>query len=135
MGRYPLVLDLTGRRAVVVGGGQVALRRVRGLLDAGAEVHVVAPSVRPELTRLPGVTVHQRVYASGDLAGAWLAHACTDDPAVNAAVAAEADRRQVPCVRADDAAGGSARTPATARAGDLLVTVSTSGEGADPRRA
>ena len=53
MGSYPLVLDLAGRRAVVVGGGTVALRRVRGLLDAGASVQVVAPSVRPELAALP----------------------------------------------------------------------------------
>src|SRR5215468_3940140 len=97
---YPLLLDLTGRRVVVVGGGRVALRRARGLLAAGALVHVVAPHVLAELVSL-GVTLHHRVYADGDLDGAWLAQACTDDPAVNAAVAAEAERRQVPCVRAD----------------------------------
>ena len=107
MGSYPLVLDIAGRRAVVVGGGPVALRRVRGLLEAGAVVHVVAPAVLPELAALP-VVVQPRPYADGDLAGAWLVHACTDDPAVNAAVAAEAERRQVPCVRATPA-GGTAR--------------------------
>src|SRR5215475_5750324 len=97
---YPLLLDLTGRRVVVVGGGPVALRRARGLLAAGALVHVVAPHVLPELVSL-GVALHRRAYADGDLDGAWLAQACTDDPAVNAAVAAEAERRRVPCVRAD----------------------------------
>ena len=133
MGSYPLVLDLAGRRAVVVGGGAIALRRVRGLLDAGASVLVVAPSVRPELAALP-VAVTRRGYADGDLAGAWVAHACTGDPAVNAAVAAEAERRQVPCVRADDAAGGTARTPAVARSAGLLVAVA--GEAAaDPGRS
>jgi uroporphyrin-III C-methyltransferase / precorrin-2 dehydrogenase / sirohydrochlorin ferrochelatase len=139
MGSYPLVLELAGRRTVVVGGGVVALRRVRGLLDAGASVQVVAPSVLPALAALP-VTVLRRPYADGDLAGAWLAHACTDDAAVNAAVAAEAERRQVPCVRADSAAGGSARTPAVARSAGLVVAVAsatTAGdgrEGPDPGR-
>ena len=91
MGSYPLVLDLAGRRAVVVGAGAVALRRVRGLLEAGALVQVVAPDVLPELAELP-VSVALRPYADGDLAGAWVAHACTDDPVVNAAVADEAER-------------------------------------------
>jgi uroporphyrin-III C-methyltransferase/precorrin-2 dehydrogenase/sirohydrochlorin ferrochelatase len=135
MGAYPLVLDLTGRRAVVVGGGAVALRRARGLLEAGALVHVVAPSVLPELAAAD-VVVHRRAYADGDLARAWVAHACTGDPAVNAAVAAEAERRQVPCARADAAAGGTARTPAVARSAGLLVAVTTDPEGgADPHRA
>jgi uroporphyrin-III C-methyltransferase/precorrin-2 dehydrogenase/sirohydrochlorin ferrochelatase len=70
----------------------------------------------------------------GDLDGAWLVHACTDDPAVNAAVAAEAERRRIPCVRADDAAGGSARTPAVARGAGLVVAVG-SDAGPDPTRA
>ncbi|HVQ92110.1 MAG TPA: uroporphyrinogen-III C-methyltransferase [Mycobacteriales bacterium] len=128
---YPLLLDLTGRRVVVVGGGAVALRRAGGLVEAGALVHVIAPSVLPALAAL-GVAVHRRRYADGDLAGAWLAHACTDDPAVNAAVAAEAERHRVPCVRADAAAGGTARTPATARSGGLTVAVNADG---DPARA
>jgi uroporphyrin-III C-methyltransferase / precorrin-2 dehydrogenase / sirohydrochlorin ferrochelatase len=130
---YPLVLDLAGRRVVVVGGGAVALRRVRGLVEAGAAVEVVARAVRPELAEMSEVAVSLRDYAEGDLAGAWLAHACTDDPAVNAAVAAEAERRRVPCVRADDAAGGSARVPAATRAAGLLVTVS--GDAPDPGRS
>ncbi|HZB47903.1 MAG TPA: uroporphyrinogen-III C-methyltransferase, partial [Mycobacteriales bacterium] len=88
------------------------------------------PSVRPELAALP-VAVTLRPYADGDLAGAWLVHACTDDPAVNAAVAAEAERRQVPCVRADAAPGGTARTPAVARAGGLVVAVA-SADAAEP---
>jgi uroporphyrin-III C-methyltransferase / precorrin-2 dehydrogenase / sirohydrochlorin ferrochelatase len=138
MGAYPLVLDLTGRRAVVVGGGAVALRRARGLLEAGALVHVIASSVLPELATLGegDVVVHRRAYADGDLVGAWVAHACTDDPEVNTAVAAEAERRQVPCVRADAVSGGTARTPAVARSGDVLVAVATDpAGGADPGRA
>ena len=92
---YPLVLDLTGRQVVVVGGGTVALRRVRGLLAADALVRVVAPVVSAELSALP-VEVCRRRYAPGDLADAWLAHACTDSAEVNAAVAAEAGEQRVP---------------------------------------
>jgi uroporphyrin-III C-methyltransferase / precorrin-2 dehydrogenase / sirohydrochlorin ferrochelatase len=128
---YPLMLDLTGRRAVVVGGGAVALRRARALLAAGAQVHVIAPRVDPALAGLP-VTVSRRRYRDGDLAGAWLAHAATGDPAVNAAVAADADRRRIWCVRADDAARSRAWTPAVTRHGDVTVAVTAGG---DPRRA
>ena len=61
---YPLALDLRGRRAVVVGGGTVALRRTRGLLGSGANVVVIAPEVVPELAALP-VTVLRRSYRAG----------------------------------------------------------------------
>jgi uroporphyrin-III C-methyltransferase / precorrin-2 dehydrogenase / sirohydrochlorin ferrochelatase len=129
--RYSLALDLNGRRAVVVGGGQVALRRTRGLLEAGASVVVIAPDVRPELAALP-VAVLAREYRDGDLASAWLAHAATSDPAVNARVADEAERLRIWCVRADDAQASAAWTPAVARHGDVAVAVTAGG---DPRRA
>ena len=128
---YPLMLDLTGRRAVVVGGGPVALRRAQALLAAGAQVHVVAPQVDPALAGLP-VTISRRRYRDGDLAGAWLVHAATDDPAVNGAVAADAERLRLWCVRADDAARSPAWTPAVTRHGDITVAVTAGG---DPRRA
>ena len=128
---YPLMLDMTGRRAVVVGGGRVALRRAQALLAAGALVHVIAPRVDPALAG-PGVKVSRRGYRDGDLAGAWLAHAATDDPAVNARVAAEAERLRIWCVRADDAAASAAWTPAVARDGEITVAVTAGG---DPERA
>jgi uroporphyrin-III C-methyltransferase/precorrin-2 dehydrogenase/sirohydrochlorin ferrochelatase len=128
---YPVALELTGRRVVVVGGGTVAARRARGLLDAGADVLLIAPRVSPEVDRL-GVAVIRRGYQDGDLAQAWLVQACTDDPAVNAAVAAEAESLRIPCVRADLAAGGSARTPAVARSGPVTVAV-TAGDPATSR--
>lgn len=127
---YPLLADLTGRRVVVIGGGTVATRRSRGLLEAGALVHVVAPRIDPALAELD-VAVHRRSYVEGDLEGAWLVCACTDSPEVNAAVAAAAEGRRILCVRADRAQGGTARTPAVARSGDVTVAV-TAG---DPRRA
>jgi uroporphyrin-III C-methyltransferase / precorrin-2 dehydrogenase / sirohydrochlorin ferrochelatase len=125
------MLDLAGRRAVVVGGGSVALRRVRGLLEAGAHVVVIAPSVHPELEALP-VTVLRRPYRRGDLSAAWLAHAATSDPEVNARVAAEAGENRIWCVRADEASASSAWTPAVTRHGGVTVAVSSA---ADPARS
>ena len=129
--RYPLMLSMAGRRAVVVGGGQVALRRTRSLLQAGAHVVVVAPSVLPELAELP-VAVLEREYRDGDLSAAWLAHAATNDGTVNALVAAEADRNRIWCVRADDAGESAAWTPAVTRHGEVTVAVTSGG---DPRRS
>jgi uroporphyrin-III C-methyltransferase / precorrin-2 dehydrogenase / sirohydrochlorin ferrochelatase len=128
---YHLALALRGRRAVVIGGGKVALRRARGLLDAGANVVVIAPEVDPGLAALP-VTVLRREYRDGDLAAAWLAHAASGDPDVNARVAAEADRNRIWCVRADDASASAAWTPAVARHDDVAVAITAGG---DPRRA
>ena len=127
---YPLLLDLAGRRVVVVGGGVVASRRTRGLAEAGADVLVVAPDVSDEVAAL--VAVRRRAFEPADLDGAWLVMACTDDPAVNAAVAAAAEQRRVFCVRADAATGGTARTPAVARHDGVIVAVNG---GDDPVRA
>jgi uroporphyrin-III C-methyltransferase / precorrin-2 dehydrogenase / sirohydrochlorin ferrochelatase len=127
---YPLALSMAGKRAVVVGGGRVARRRVLRLLEAGAHVVVIAPEVDPELAVLP-IAVLRREYQDGDLATAWLAHAATSDPAVNARVAAEAERCRIWCVRADDAAASPAWTPAVARHGDIAVAITAGG---DPRR-
>ena len=129
--RYSLMVELAGRRAVVVGGGSVALRRTRALLESGANVVVIAPAVLPELAALP-VTVLPRGYREGDLATAWLAHAATGDPLLNARVAAEAERNRIWCVRADDAAESAAWTPAVTRHGHVTVAVTS---GADPARS
>src|SRR3954468_10092938 len=132
---YPVGLRLLGRRVVVVGGGQVAHRRVAGLLEARAQVTVVSPEVTPALEALvePGsLTWVQRRYEHGDLEGAWYAVAATDDPAVNAAVAAEAEGLRIFCARADDRSASSVWTPAVGRQGALVVGVHGGG---DPQRA
>ncbi|RBY84279.1 uroporphyrinogen-III C-methyltransferase [Blastococcus sp. TF02A-26] len=132
---YPIGLRLLGRRVVVVGGGRVAHRRVAGLLEARADVVLVSPEVTPALEALvaPGsVTWLPRRYERGDLAGAWYAVAATDDGAVNAAVAAEAESLRIFCARADDRAASSVWTPAVGRHGDMVIGVHGGG---DPQRA
>ncbi len=132
---YPVGLRLAGRSVVVVGGGRVAHRRVAGLLDARAQVTVVSPALTPALEALvaPGeVTWVRRGYRPGDLAGAWYAVVATDDPAVNAAVAAEAEAARIFCGRVDDRNASSTWTPAVGRLGDLVVGVHGGG---DPLRA
>ena len=119
---YLLGLRLGGRRVVVVGGGAVATRRIPTLLDAGAGIVLVSPSVTASLEDLAAtgrIRWEQRGYADGDCAGAWLVCACTNDAMVNAAVAAEAERQHIWSVRADDAQASAAWTPATGRTDDV----------------
>jgi len=134
MDPYLLGLRLTGRRVVIVGGGSVASRRIPARLDAGAQVHLVSPKVTAALEDLANagrITWTARGYAEGDCQGAWLVCACTDDQAVNAAVAAEAESQRTWCVRADDAGQSAAWTPASGQADDVRVGV-VSG---DPRHS
>jgi uroporphyrin-III C-methyltransferase/precorrin-2 dehydrogenase/sirohydrochlorin ferrochelatase len=135
---YPSGLRLDGRRVVVVGGGTVAQRRIPGLIAAGARVEVVSPEVTPAIEGLVGsgeVSWHARGFAESDLDGAWYVIAATDDPSVNESVGQAAEERHTFCVRADDAAGGSAWTPAVGRHGEVTVAVlGDQRESRDPRR-
>jgi uroporphyrin-III C-methyltransferase / precorrin-2 dehydrogenase / sirohydrochlorin ferrochelatase len=131
---YLLGLRLTGRRVVVAGGGRVADRRVPVLVRAGAEVLLVSPSATAGLESLAVVGKicwERRPYRPGDLAGAWLVHACTSDPVVNDAIAADCEAARLWCVRADSRAASAAWTPASGEAGDAYVAVLTG----DPRRS
>ena len=132
---YPIGLQLAGRRVLVVGGGTVATRRVPALLDAGAKVVLVAPSVTPALRSLADARrLHwvPRRFEPSDVDGAWLVQAALDDRLAAAAVSAAAAERRVFCVRADERAAATAWTPAVTRHG--AVTVAVLG-GGDPRRA
>ncbi|MEU8103242.1 uroporphyrinogen-III C-methyltransferase [Nonomuraea muscovyensis] len=135
MGPYLLGLRLSGRRVLVVGGGRVAQRRVPALLEAGAMVTLVSPSVTPALDDLIAagrITWHSRHYEVGDCDGAWLVQACTDERSVNTAVAAEAEAKHIWCVRADDKDASAAWTPASGKVDEITVAVTAGG---DPRRA
>ncbi|MEV4122450.1 uroporphyrinogen-III C-methyltransferase [Micromonospora sp. NPDC049645] len=132
---YPLGLRLDGRRVVVVGGGAVATRRVPALLDAGADVLLVAPELTPALrARVDAGRLHwvARRFVPADLDGAWLVQVAIDDPAAAASVSAVAAERRIFCVRADDRTAATAWTPAVTRHGPVTVAVLGGG---DPRRA
>jgi len=134
MDPYLLGLRLQGRRVLVVGGGAVATRRIPALLDVGADIVLVSLTVTASLEDLAAagrIRWEERGYADSDCAGAWLVCACTDDPAVNAAVAAAAEQQRTWYVRADDAQLSAAWTPASGRADDVRVGVLSG----DPRHS
>ncbi len=127
---YPIILALQDRRAVVVGGGAVAERKVRGLRDAGAHVTVISPDVSDELARLAeagDIAWEPRLFAFGDCKDAALAFAATDDVGVNAAVVVDARKHGVLVNDASDAPRGDFVTPAVHRAGPLMVTIDSGG--------
>lgn len=141
---YPISLDLRGRRVLVVGGGPVAARRASAVVAAGARAEVVAPYLCEELTELTAAGAllwHEREYLVGDLVDpepAWLVQVATNEPRVNAEVAAHAEAARIWCVRADRHEQSAAATPAVARgrtgSASQGVTVAVTG-GGDPRRA
>ncbi|MET7390433.1 uroporphyrinogen-III C-methyltransferase [Streptomyces sp. NPDC005529] len=134
---YPVGLRLTGRRVVVLGGGQVAQRRLPALIAAGAAVHLVSPGATPSVEAMADageITWTRRAYEDGDLADAWYALIATTDEDANAAASAEAERHRVWCVRADDADRATAWTPATGHSEGVTVAVlTTNAKGRDPR--
>jgi uroporphyrin-III C-methyltransferase / precorrin-2 dehydrogenase / sirohydrochlorin ferrochelatase len=125
---YLVGLRLNGKRVVVVGGGSVAQRRIPLLLANGADVHVVTRAATPAVEAFDGITLVLRDFRPGDLEGAWYALAATDDPAVNEAIVAEAERLRIFCVRADVAREGTAVTPASFEYDGLSVGVLAGGE-------
>lgn len=130
MGFYPIFLDLKGRSCLVVGGGEVAERKVGGLLEAGAKVTVISFDLTPRLTAWvqEGKVLHQpRRYRSGDLREHDLAFAAADDDAVNRSVFEEARRAGVWVNAADDPAHCDFILPSVLRRGHLVVAVSSGG--------
>ena len=123
---YPVNLVVDGRPALVVGGGRVAVGKVRELLEAGAVVTVVAPDVVDEIAAL-GVAVERRRYRAGEAAGYRLVVAATGDAEVNQQVFDDGEASRVWVNSADDPARCSFTLPSRVRRGDLLVTVSTGG--------
>jgi len=123
---YMATLDLEGRSVLVVGGGTVAFEKVRGLLECGARVTVVAPEVVPELLCLP-VEWLKRGYHSSDLRGRFLVVAATSSTPLNRRVFADAEARNVFCNVVDVPELCSLILPAVHREGPIAVAVSTGG--------
>ena len=132
---YPILLDVRGRRCVVVGGGSVAERKVRSLLRAGARVHVVSPAVTPRLALLAArkkIQITPRAYRATDLEGAESARpvmvfAATNKPEVQQAVRTDAAAIGALVNAADNPRESDFLVPASFAQGDLLVAISTSG--------
>ncbi|MDT0420618.1 MULTISPECIES: uroporphyrinogen-III C-methyltransferase [Streptomyces] len=135
---YPAGLRLAGRKVVVLGGGQVAQRRLPALLTAGADVLLVSPSATASVEAMATageLRWERRPYRAGDLEGAWYAIVATDDADANDAASAEAEERRVWCVRSDDADAASAWTPASGHSAGVTVAVLTTEPAErDPRR-
>ncbi len=125
--RYPLFLDLQNEPVTVVGAGKVAVRKIRSLLAAGAVVTVISPEAVPAVRRLKKIIWQRRSYRRGDLAGARLAIAATNDLAVNEAVCREAHRRRILVNCIAPPAAGNFIVPAVARRGGITLAISTGG--------
>lgn len=127
---FPINLNIHGKSVVIIGGGSVAERKCLSLLHAGAQVTVIAPHLVDGLQELLAqgrITYLARKYESGDLAGAYLAFASTDDRATNRAVAEEAKAAAIPANIADAPETSDFSSPSVISRGDLLITVSTGG--------
>ncbi|KAF0218378.1 MAG: precorrin-2 dehydrogenase / sirohydrochlorin [Geobacteraceae bacterium] len=128
---FPINLNIRGKRAVIIGGGSVAERKCLSLIQAGAQVTVIAPDLVNGLRDLhaQGSIVHlAREYKAGDLADAFLVFAATDDHATNRAAAAEAKAAGIPANIADAPEISDFTSPSVIARGELLITVSTGGK-------
>lgn len=132
MKHYPIFLDLKDRPVLVVGAGKIALRKTRGLLEAGARVTVVAPDFEPDFEDLPVRRIARRFRAS-DLSGAMLVFAATDDRLTNHRIGVAAKGRGVFANIADSAEECDFLVPARLHRGAVQIAVSTGGE--SPRLA
>jgi uroporphyrin-III C-methyltransferase/precorrin-2 dehydrogenase/sirohydrochlorin ferrochelatase len=116
---------------VVVGGGGVAQRRLPRLLESGAQIDLISPSITPTIEGLlgnPSLTWIERGYDAGDLDGAWYVVVATDDAAVNDQVSAEAEERRIFCVRSDDRSRATAWTPASGQHDNVTIGVLGGGD-------
>lgn len=128
---YPICLRIEGRRCLVVGGGKVAERKARGLIDSGAMVVVISPELTPGLEGLRAegaISWEPRGYRAEDAAGFFLVMAATDDPVVQDQIQADASRLNVLLNVADVPEKCNFILPALVKRGALMVAISTSGK-------
>ena len=125
---YPVMLELAGRRCVVIGVQAVREGKVEGLLAGGADdVLVVEPSLDDRFDGVAGVNVRRRVWRPADLDGAFLAVASSDDATTRAAIAREARARGALVNVVDDIPHCDWAAPAVVRRGDLILAIGTGG--------
>lgn len=127
---YSIALVLDGKRVLVAGGGKIAIEKIDALLFTGAAITVVSPEVAPSIAELAAagsITLHRREYQPGDLDGAFLAIAATDDRAVNARIVTEARAERILTQAVDDIPYCDFFAVAVVRRGDLQLGISTNG--------
>lgn len=131
MALYPIFVEATGRRVLVIGGGNVGAEKVRGLLNAEADITVISPALIPELQEYLAAGRIQHVareYQEPDLDDGWdWVMVATDDGAVNAAVAAAGKKRRIWVNAADDPANCDFILPSVVRKGKITLAASTAG--------
>lgn len=130
-GRYFISLSLTGKTCLVVGGGQVAERKVQSLLECGARVVVVSPTITPGLARLveKGRLIYRKgYYTLSDLEGVFLVIGAANREEVNRQVAGDCAERNLIVNIVDDPSKGNFFVPAVVKRGDLSIAVSTGGK-------
>lgn len=125
--KFPLFIDLTGKKAVVIGGGRIAARRAVTLCAYGAEIIVIAPQISEKIYQLP-VAIAERQYISDDLSGAFLAIAATDDHNLNRQITQEARRLGILANNASDRTDCDFFFPAVALTQNLSVGICGTGE-------
>ena len=124
---FPIFINLEGRRVLIAGGGHVALRKAERLSPYGADIFAVAPEFIPGFAGIPGVTLLERRFEPGDIEGAALVVAATDDGELNAAVSELCRWENVPVNVVDDIEKCSFVFPSLVRRGELSVGISTGG--------
>ena len=126
---YPIMLQLTGKKVVVVGGGKVAERKVTGLLGTNAAIKVISPKVTAELKRLVQdgkIQWLEKSFSKEDIVDAFMVFAATNDPCTNQLVKESADVHQLITI-ADDPEGSDFHVPANVQRGRLSIAISTGG--------
>lgn len=129
MSTLALNINMHGKVAVIIGGGNIALRKLRTLLAAGAYVRIVALQIIPEIARFEesvGLAIRVGNYTSSDIEGAFLVVAATDNAALNAQICQDAYNKGILVSATDNPALGDCTFPAILRRGDLEIAVSTS---------
>ena len=127
---YPVFINVSDRRCVVIGGGNIGEEKVHRLLDCGAAVVVISPEVNDGVRNLAGeakITWHKREYRTGDLEGAFIAIAATDDNTVNRSISSEAEERNVLLNVVDVTHLCTFIAPSVTRRGEVTIAVSTGG--------
>jgi len=124
----PIILDLRGRKALVVGGGRIAYRKAKALADEGAHVTVISPDFVDDFSTMPNATLVQRRYEAGDTEGFQLVITATGDNTVDQLIYDEGNARGTWVNSADDPDRCSFYLAATHRDGNVIVAVSTEGK-------